>query len=228
MDRLYFIKKLISEKGFNTYLEIGVFLGKVFFSVPAKRKYAVDPQFRFGLYRKIKRIFKSITNLRAKFYEKTSDAFFAEDAAKLFSNNNIDICLVDGMHEYSFALRDIENTLKLLKKEGVIFIHDCNPITKNAGSSFEEWQKRGGKDLWNGDVWKAIVHLRSFRSDINVFVLDCDYGIGVVTFGTPEGKLNFTEGDIKAFSYEQFDANRNEWLNLKQPEYFFEYFDVKK
>ncbi len=228
MNRLYFIKKLIEKNGFTTYLEIGVFLGKVFFFVPAKRKFAVDPHFRFGLYRKFKRIFKSITNLSAKFYQKTSDAFFAENATRLFINNKIDVCLVDGMHEYNFALRDIENTLKFLQKDGVILIHDCNPATKNAGSGFDDWQKRGGEDMWNGDVWKAIVHLRSLRNDINVFVLDCDCGIGVVTFGKPENNLNYSIEEINALSYEGLDKNRKEWLNIKEPAYFFEYFGIHK
>ena len=228
MNRLFFIKKFIEKKGFSTYLEIGVFLGKVFFFVSARRKIAVDPQFQFGLYRKIKRIFKNIDNLKAKYFEKTSDAFFAEDAIELFKNNLIDICLVDGMHEYKFALRDIENTLRYLQKDGVILIHDCNPQTKEAGSVFKDWQKRGGKDVWNGDVWKALLHLRSFRNDIKVFVLDCDYGLGIVTFGIPETKLNFSENEITELTYDQLEQNRQEWLNLKNPEYFFQYFNIQK
>ncbi|MFL5810006.1 MAG: class I SAM-dependent methyltransferase [Flavisolibacter sp.] len=227
-NRLYFINRLVKEKKFRSYLEIGVFLGKIFFNISAKKKIAVDPYFRFGFYRKFKRIFKNITNLNAKFFEKTSDAFFAEDAANLFADTKLDICLVDGMHEYQFALRDVENSLRYLQKQGVIIMHDCNPQTATAAISFEEWKSNKFQGVWNGDVWKTIVHLRSSREDVNVFVLDCDEGLGVVTFGKPENKLNFTPHQIDAFSYAEFSENRKEWLNLKPASYFFEYFGMKE
>lgn len=225
--RLNFINQLVKEKKFSSYLEIGVFLGKVFFNVSAKKKIAVDPHFRFGLYRKFKRIFKNITNLNAKFYEKTSDAFFAENAPKLYSHSKIDISLVDGMHEYDFALRDVENTLRYLQNGGVIIMHDCNPQMPQHAASFADWKANNFQGIWNGDVWKTIVHLRSLRDDINVFVLDCDEGLGVVTFGKPENKLDFNREQIRSFTYEQLAANRKEWLNLKPPSYFFEYFNIE-
>ena len=225
-NRLYFLNRLVKEKKFRSYLEIGVFLGKIFFHISAKKKIAVDPYFRFGLYRKFKRIFRNITNLSARFYEKTSDAFFAEDAPVLYRDTKLDICLVDGMHEYQFALRDVENTLCYLQEHGVIIMHDCNPLTAHAAISFEGWKANNFQGVWNGDVWKTIVHLRSTRDDINVFVLDCDEGLGVVSFGKPENKLNFTPQQIDSFTYEQFSQNRKEWLNLKPASYFFEYFGI--
>jgi SAM-dependent methyltransferase len=228
MNRLFCIKKLVTKNNFRTYLEIGVFLGKVFFFVPASKKIAVDPQFRFGLYRKFKRIFRNVNNLWAKFYEKTSDDFFLQDAPKIFKESKIDICLIDGMHEYEYALRDIENALRFLQKGGVIIVHDCNPPTKEANISYVEWEKKNFTGYWNGDVWRAIIHLRSLRDDVNVFVLDCDHGLGFVTFGKPENKLNLSLKEIKAASYEQFEQNRKEWLNLKHPYYFFDYFKIEK
>src|ERR1700694_3356843 len=227
-NRLYFIERLIQERKFKNYLEIGVFLGKVFFFVPAPKKVAVDPEFRFGAYRKIKRIFKKFNNLWARFYEKTSDDFFAQVAPALYRNEHLDLCLVDGMHEYHFALRDVENALKYLQSGGVIIMHDCNPQTPEQAMSFEQWKAINYQSNWNGDVWKSIVHLRSMRDDINVFVLDCDHGLGVVTIGKPESKLDFTPAQIEGLSYEQLAQNRKEWLNLKEPSYFFEYFGIRK
>jgi hypothetical protein len=227
-NRLYFINRLVKEKKFKSYLEIGVFLGKVFFYVSASKKIAVDPEFRFGAYRKFKRIFKKINNLWARFYAKTSDDFFAQDAPRIFSNQQLDICLVDGMHEYGFALRDVENSLRYLQKNGVIIMHDCNPQTAQAAIRFEDWKANNFQGTWNGDVWKSIMHLRSTRNDINVFVLDCDEGLGIVTFGKPENKLNFTEAEIRSFGYEDLAQNRKEWLNLKPAPYFFEYFNIEQ
>lgn len=225
-NRLFFIEQLIRHRGYKTYLEIGVFLGKVFFFVSAPRKYAVDPDFKFGFYRKLKRVFRKFSNLRARFYEKTSDAFFEADAPKLFAKKKVDISLVDGMHEYAFALRDVENTLQYLQPEGAIIMHDCNPQTAEAAVVFADWKARGFSGDWNGDVWKTILHLRSTRDDINVFVLDCDHGLGVITRGKPEQRLSFTPAEIDALRYEDLQQNRKEWLNLKPPMYFFEYFNI--
>lgn len=228
MNRLFFLKKLFRNKRFKTYVEIGVFQGRVFFSVPARTKIAVDPEFSFTRARKAKKVLRRFSNLWAKFYEKNSDVFFAKDAPLLFEKKKIDVCLVDGMHEYRFALRDIENSLKFLQRHGVILVHDCNPAAKDAGVSFEEYKERGFTGDWNGDVWKAIVYLRSVRDDVNVFVLDCDHGLGVVTFGQPENKLSFTAEEIDSLNYGQLSENKKEWLNLKEPSYFFEYFKIEK
>ena len=73
------------------------------------------------------------------------------------------------MHEYSYALRDVENTLKYLSENGVIILHDCNPQKKEDAVSFEEWKARDFKNTWNGDVWRTVLHLRSLRNDINIF-----------------------------------------------------------
>lgn len=226
LNRLTCINLLIKKRNFKNYLEIGVFLGKVFFYVKVTHKTAVDPQFRFGHYRRFKRIFIGITNLWARFYKKTSDDFFRKDAPQLYSRRPLDICLVDGMHEYEYALRDVENALLHLQRQGVILMHDCNPAQLENAVTFDQWKSRQYTGLWNGDVWKTILHLRSYRHDVTVFVLDCDEGIGVVTWGSPEHKLNFTKEQIQALTYEDLAQNRSAWLNLKEPSYFFEYFGI--
>jgi hypothetical protein len=230
LNRKEIIQKLIDHRGFTTYLEIGVFLGSVFFAVKAKFKLAVDPNVKFSRFKFLKRSFKykNPSNLTARSMKLTSDDFFAKKAASVFKDRPLDICLVDGMHEYSFALRDVENALRYLQKDGVIIMHDCNPATKEAAMDFESWKERGFADEWNGDVWKAVLHLRSQRSDINVFVLDTDYGLGVISFGKPDDRLDLSPEQIRELTYEQFDQNRKAWLNLKPPSHFYEYFNIKK
>lgn len=215
------------NKGLKNYLEIGVFNGHVFFRVKSTFKIAVDPAFVFDTMRKTGKIFVNPYNIFNKYFLKTSDEFFLEYAPGIFNKKKIQIALIDGMHEYSFALRDVENTLRYMSEDAVIIMHDCNPRTKDNAGTFEEWKAKGTGD-WNGDVWKAIVHLRSLRNDINVFVLDCDQGLGIITKGKPENRLSFSKEDIQAFSYDDFDANRKEWLNLKPENYFFEYFNLAR
>jgi hypothetical protein len=72
------------------------------------------------------------------------------------------------------------------------------------------------------------LHLRCLRDDINIFTLDCDHGLGVITWGKQENKLNYTIEQIKQFTFEDFDQNRQSWINLKPADYFFDYFHLKK
>ena len=121
----------------------------------------------------------------------------------------------------------LKNTLKYLSDDGVMVLHDCNPQTKEAAVSFKEWDERNQSGTWNGDVWRTILHLRSLRDDINVFTLDCDHGLGIITKGKPENKLNFSLQEIVQFDYEDFNANRKEWINLKPADYFYNYFNLQ-
>ncbi|HVZ96863.1 MAG TPA: class I SAM-dependent methyltransferase [Chitinophagaceae bacterium] len=215
------------QRGLKSYLEIGVFNGHVFFRINSRFKIAVDPEFRFDFLRKLGKILINPYNIFNKYFQKTSDDFFRDNAPALFLKNKIEIALVDGMHQYEFALRDVENILNYLTDNGVIIMHDCNPATAGAARSFDEWQQQGMSGQWNGDVWKAIVDLRSLRKDINTFVLDCDYGLGVITRRTPEKMLLFSKADIQHLTYDQLDSNRNEWLNLQPADYANEYFNLK-
>lgn len=227
MDRVEIIRALLRNRKSRNYLEIGVFNGHVLFRVRSRFKLAVDPEFRFSGGRKLLKTVLNPYNLFNRYIPKTSDAFFAEDAPELLADRKIDLALIDGMHEYEYALRDVENTLRYLSPTGVIVMHDCNPISPEANYSYEKWKASDFAGTWNGDVWRTIMFLRT-RHDINVFVLDCDHGLGIIQFGTPESTLPFTRDQIESFQYEDLDQNRREWLNLKQADYFYEYFRVRK
>jgi glycosyltransferase involved in cell wall biosynthesis len=60
--------------------------------------------------------------------------------------------------------------------------------------------------------------MRALREDLRVFVLDCDYGVGVVTRGAPESRLSCSEEEIRALGYADLEARRTELLNLKPPD----------
>ncbi len=226
LNRLVVIKTLMSQKKLNNYLEIGVHNGHILFRIKSNFKIAIDPKFAFDTIRKFGKIILNPYNLYNQYFEKSSDAFFAEDAATIIDNKKIEISLVDGMHQYDFALRDIENTLKYLSDDGVIVVHDCNPQTKAASGTWDEWQERNEAGFWNGDVWKAIVHLRSLRNDINVFVLNCDHGLGIITKAKKENGLQFSADEISKLNYEDLAENRQQFLNLKPAEYFYDYFKL--
>jgi hypothetical protein len=188
--KIFLIQELINKYHYKTYLEIGVFQGEVFFNIKCKNKIAVDPTFLFSKRHILKRRILNLHNFNAKYFEKTSDEFFAADADSL---NSIDICLIDGMHEFRYSLNDFNNVFNKLSDNGVIIIHDCNPQSELTAGSYEEsLNAMNVNGEWHGDVWKTIVYLRSLRKDLNVFVADCDHGLGIITKRKPsDNMLNF-------------------------------------
>jgi hypothetical protein len=215
------------EKNLKNYLEIGVFNGHIFFRVKGNFKIAVDPEFRFSTGRKIIKALINPSNFNNRYFEKTADDFFTQDAPGVIGDRKLEMALIDGMHEYAYALRDVENTLQYLSQDGVIVMHDCNPLTHEANVSFAEWQARNFEGTWNGDVWKTIMLLRT-RPDINVFTLNCDHGLGIITRSKPEAVLSYTPEQVQSFTYDDFDRNRAAWLNLKPAGYFYQYFGLKQ
>jgi hypothetical protein len=216
MERYQLLQSLINKYQFKNYLEIGVRDGNVFFAIDCKNKIAVDPNFDFSLKEYVKMGFSLLTG--SKFYQINSDDFFAKEAHRLFADNPIDIVLVDGMHEFHFALNDILNSLKFLSENGFIIVHDCNPLTADSACSFKEWETRNFQGVWNGDVWKAIYFLRSTRSDLNIFVADCDHGLGVIRKSQGDKQpINFdlTIELVDKLTFDDLNIYRESFLNLK-------------
>ena len=165
----------------------------------------------------------------AELYYETSDMFFKNRAAELFAQSPIDVAFVDGLHTWEQTYRDVLNILKHLDRKGVILMHDCNPPSSAAAHPAESWQVAkkmelpGWNGLWCGDVWKAVVQLRSTHKDLNVFVLDCDFGVGVVSRGTPKSMLELSSSQINAMTYADLETDRSTLLNLKPPGYLHEF-----
>jgi hypothetical protein len=219
LDRTAAIRALMRTQGLRRYLEIGVFNGHVFFRICSRSKIAVDPHFRFGPARTLVKTIVNPYNLFNRYFEKSSDAFFEEDAPRVLGRDGVDVVLVDGMHEYEQVLRDVDGILLYLNPGGVIVLHDCNPQTAAAALPFAE--RVPGP--WNGDVWKAVVHLRSLRNDLDVFVLDCDQGLGLVRRGRPRTRLGLSAEHIRRLGYDDLATHRREWLGLEPPSYFEEW-----
>ena len=147
-----------------------------------------------------------------------SDDFFCKHNM-LFQKRKIDIAFIDGSHEYDQVIRDIKNCLNFLSKDGIIILHDCNPYT--AEQAYPPDKRI--TNAWMGEVWKAIVYFRSYYHKLNIFVLDIDCGLGVITRGKPHKVLTYSIDNIKDLSYKDLEKNRVEILNLKNIEYFNEF-----
>ena len=226
LNRIKAVQRALDGRVNSNYLEIGVSKGQAFRHISAGEKIAVDPAFKLSESSRAQADAKArITH----YFETTSDDFFARQHDFL-EQRPIDVALIDGMHTYEQVMRDVENTLRYLRNDGVIFLHDCNPPFALAGRPAASWddfmaQQSGplAIGVWNGDVWKAIVHLRSTRPDLLVGVLKCDQGVGFVRKGSPESTLPYSVEQVAALTYADLKADRKRLLNLKSPRYLGEF-----
>lgn len=225
MDRFDIIQQIIEAKNSRNYLEIGVEKGKVFLKIKARKKIAVDPAFKIRLKKKIRACLANPMNLFNEYYEMTSDDFFEKHGDRLRRLNGLDIAFVDGLHTYGQTLKDIVNCLKFLAPGGVIAVHDCNPETAASAVPAESREQAANLNIhaqtndWSGDVWKAIVNLRSNRDDLKICVLDCDHGVAIITRGPADSLLDLSAEKIEHLDFDDLNNNRQNLLNLKPPHY---------
>ena len=232
MNRIEAVQRALRGRRKPAYLEIGVSRGSAFRHIGADEKIAVDPAFKLSAR---SRRLAEVKARATHYFETTSDAFFANEADFLESRG-IDVALIDGNHTYEQVVLDVENTLQYLRDDGVILLHDCNPTRASIAcpaTSFADflaqnrWRDLLARTLylppWSGDVWKAIVHLRSTRKDLRITVLECDFGVGIVRKGLPESRLSYSPQEIEALSYQDLAADRERLLNLKPPRYLGEF-----
>lgn len=226
VNRIRSVQKALAMRSNPVYLEIGVSRGQAFQRISADVKFAVDPAFRLT---ERTRELADAKGRVVQYFETTSDAFF-ETEKTLLAQHPVDVALIDGLHTYEQVVRDVENTVRHLKDDGVIFLHDCNPPFELAGRRADSWDEFMAQQsgplkigIWNGDVWKAIVELRSTRPDLLIGVLKCDQGVGFVRKGSPESTLPYSPEQVAELTYADLKADRTRLLNLKPPRYLGEF-----
>lgn len=185
MKRYEIINLLIVKNGYKSYLEIGLDNGLNFSKIKIDNKKSVDPA--LGQYSHAKPTYKL-----------TSDDFFKQNKDKY------DIIFIDGLHHSEQVYRDIKNSLECLNDNGTIVCHDMSPTE-------EEQQIVPRKQrVWTGDCWKAWVNIRIEQPYLDMFVVDSDWGVGVI-------KKSSTKDTFKTdleVNFSNLDNNRIEWLNL--------------
>ena len=140
----------------------------------------------------------------------TSDMYF-----ETHTNETFDVIFIDGLHEAHQVYRDVLNALRVLRPNGIILLHDCNPTNELAGSPYYT----PSVGAWNGDVYKAVVALR-LRNDLDIVTIDTDHGITVIRRGTPNTQLSeywqtaLQPYPIHFLNYTHLEENRTDLLNL--------------
>lgn len=184
IKRYTIINSLINKYGFKSYLEIGIFDGYTFKQVNCQTKHGVDPG--------AEGVSSNLVTHRM-----TSDEFFD------ICIDTYDIIFIDGLHLYQQVIKDFNNSIKHLRSGGFILLHDCNPVDELSQNPIRQTVS------WNGDVWKAFLLIK--KENPHAFVLDTDFGIGVVPSKNSLNCINDTNMDV---SWEDFASNRQSLLSL--------------
>ena len=131
----------------------------------------------------------------------TSDEFFKNN------KKNFDIIFLDGLHTYEQTIKDIDNSLNYLKEKGVIIIHDCLPK--------KIWNQIVPRVYghWNGDVWKAIVHSRTYDY-ADTYTCIADHGLGIIFKRKNKNPLSIEQNNFKKLKFKDYFENHNEFMNL--------------
>lgn len=230
MKRTTLIQEIIKKKNYSSYLEIGCQYGMSFLPTVCRNKIAVDPSFDIPLKRKLKWLLKNPTNIRNRYFEETSDDFFSKRKNELQKTGKLDIVFVDGLHTFEASLKDVLNSLNYLSEDGIIIMHDCFPPHKAGAVPAKNYDHAAGMNLegwtgeWCGDVWKSIVYLkRIFKDKADVFVINTDYGLGVVKlkekFSTTFQLDKKIFDEVNQITYDEMMKNPQEMISLREADY---------
>lgn len=181
MTRLDILNQLVMKIKAQSYLEIGVENGYTFLNIDVETKIGVDPD----------------TQSKANVF-KTSNSFFATN------NDTFDLIFIDGLHHADQVEEDIYNSLKILNHNGYIVCHDMLPTTKEM-QTIPRIQNE-----WTGDCWKAWVKIRSLRNDLTMYVVDTDFGCGIIQKGRQD-LLHIHDSELY---YKNFCSNKKQWMNI--------------
>ena len=131
----------------------------------------------------------------------TSDEFFKNN------KNFFDIIFLDGLHTYEQTIKDINNSLKFIKESGVIIVHDCLPK--------KIWNQVVPRlyGHWNGDVWKAIVHSRTYEY-ADTYTCKADHGLGIIFKRNNKNLLKLNNINFKNLKFSDYYNYHNEYMNL--------------
>lgn len=202
MKRYEIINRIIKNKEYKNYLEIGVRDGECFRLIECENKTGVDP---FPESDDTTHIMKS-------------DDFFLN----LDEDTKFDIIFIDGLHLDWQVDNDIKNSLNRLEEGGTIVLHDCNPPTKYHADVNPNFGPPANGE-WNGTVYLSLIKLRLFNPDTKLLTVDSDWGVGILTRGSSERIETFPND---AITWEFFENNRNLVLDLISTEKFCEMYPL--
>jgi Methyltransferase domain len=190
----------------RTYMEIGVFKGKSLRLADDRTcVIGVDPAPQL----------KRPAGPNTIIFSQPSDEYFAEhDVRAELGGLPVDMALIDGMHQFEYALRDFMNLERICAPGSVILIHDCYPV--DAASAARE----RSTVFWTGDIWRLILILKKYRPELSVHTIaTAPSGLGIVMNLDPTSAVLRQDfeaivADARTVDYATIEADQAEALNL--------------
>lgn len=99
----------------------------------------------------------------ARVIKMTSDAYFAQP----MDEPKPDLCFIDGLHLFEFALRDFMNVERHAAPGAVVVIDDIFP------NHPAQAERKRRTSVWTGDVWRLAETLRRYRPDLFLLSINC-------------------------------------------------------
>ena len=95
----------------------------------------------------------------------------------------------------------------IIKEKGVILVHDCLPK--------KIWNQIVPRlyGHWNGDVWKAIVHSRTYEY-ADTYTCKVDHGLGVIFKRNNRNLLKLNDKSFKNLKFSEYYYHHNEYMNI--------------
>lgn len=149
---LKILERLHAALSPSHYLEIGVRLG-VSLALARGPATGVDPDPEL----------ESAPPQTTRVLRLTSDTFFADHTAGMAPP---DLCFIDGMHLFEYALRDFMNIERCAAPGAVVVIDDVFP------NHPRQAERERSTRAWTGDVWRVVEALRHRRPDLFLLPID--------------------------------------------------------
>lgn len=198
------LNHLAEKYNLQIYLELGTQVRAINFEkIICKRKFCVD------------------IDPKAKAdYTGSTDDFFkmlptGEDSTGSYLGIPVfyDLIFIDASHHAEDVQRDFKNALRYLNSNGFIVLHDCNP-EKEVHTIVPRPTQTGH---WNGDVVRFAIQIKPYG-----YTVDIDNGCFIYHNTTENINSILYEVDGSkylnklrlGFSWNDFDKNRKEHLNL--------------
>ena len=178
MKRTEIINQIIKDRGFGSYLEIGIGSGHNFVNVNCETKVGVDPEY------------KKLSNVLSV----KSDTFFNQQ------NDTYDLIFIDGLHHAEQVERDIVNAWFSLNSGGIILIHDIKPL--------DEVCQRVPREsvAWTGNVWRAWLGLKSNYPKLKTSYINERVGIGMIEKSRHKIKEGFIDWETSYEYYNEMEG----------------------
>ena len=94
-----------------------------------------------------------------------------------------------------------------IDNKGIIIIHDCLPK--------KIWNQIVPRMYghWNGDVWKAIVHARTYEY-ADTYTLKADHGLGIIFKRKNKNPLKLNPINFKKLKFADYYNNHEKFMNI--------------